>query len=100
MKVKAIYDHGRLEFTQPVHLKSGRVRLTVEVPDEVLVNPPGAFDLSEELRVQARTMLDRLAAIRSAPLPSATPELTEKQQELIEAYESRACLREEQDRPV
>ena len=34
MQVEAIYDQGRIELAQPLHLRHPRVRVLVEVPDE------------------------------------------------------------------
>jgi hypothetical protein len=42
MQIEAIYQDGRLEFTQPIHFKTGPVRLLVEVPAEVFAEPAGA----------------------------------------------------------
>ena len=107
MQVEAIYDHGRLEFVHPVQLKHDRVRLVVEVPDEEIVN---LYNLPAEMLAQAQAMLDKLDAVRNAPLPpdqasdafshDALPELTAKQLERIEAFELRAQMREQQGRPV
>ena len=97
MKLDAIYDNGKLKFISPVKLKSERFRVEVEVPDEEVEGCSApeseSSDLPEGLSQQAREMLDRLAAIRNAPLPpeDELPELTEKQQERIEAF----ALREE-----
>ncbi len=41
MQVEAIYDQGRIELTQPLHLRHPRVRVLVEVPDEEVVAPVG-----------------------------------------------------------
>jgi predicted DNA-binding antitoxin AbrB/MazE fold protein len=39
MQVEAIYDNGRLEFIQPIKLKSEHFRLLVHVPEsEILLN--------------------------------------------------------------
>ncbi|MFO7984976.1 MAG: hypothetical protein R6U38_03865 [Desulfatiglandaceae bacterium] len=102
MKLEAIYDRGRLEFSTPVMFKSDRVRIKVEVPDSEIVHPPDKDHLPQELHRQAEDMLARLEAIRNAPLPSddQVPEVTPKQLERIEAFELRAQSREEQGRPV
>jgi hypothetical protein len=52
-----------------------------------------SYELQDGLKQQSRKILNRLAEIRNAPLPDENelPELTEKQQERIEAF----ALREE-----
>ena len=89
MQVEALYDHGRLEFTQPLQLRHERLRLVVEIPDEELVtSTPPTYDLPREVLARAQAMRDRLDAIRNAPLPpdDELPELTEKQRERIAAF--------------
>ncbi len=97
MEIEAIYNRGKLELISPVKLKSERLRVKVEVPDEEIEGsstsgnePP---DLPEELRKQAREILDRLAEIRNFPLPpeDEIPELSPKQEERVRAF----ALREE-----
>jgi len=102
MKLEAIYDRGRLEFSRPVKFKSDRVRLKVEVPDSEVIHPPDQNHLPQELHKQAEDMLAKLEAIRNAPLPpdDQLPEVTPKQLERIEAFELRAQSREKQRRPV
>ena len=39
MQIEAIYDQGRIELTQPLHLRHPRVRVLVEVPDEEVLAP-------------------------------------------------------------
>ena len=96
MAIEAIYDRGK-EFITPVKLKSERLRVKIEVPDEEIEGdstPDSELpDLSEELRRQARETLDRLAEIGNSPLPpeDEIPELTPKQEERIQAF----ALREE-----
>ncbi len=97
MEIEAIYDQGRLEFISPIHLKNRRIRVKVEIPDEEIeentFDAAKAYKVPEGLKRQAREMLDRLAAVRNAPLPpdSELPELTPKQEKRIKAF----ALREE-----
>ena len=100
MQLEAIYDCGKLEFIKPVTFKRDRVRLTVEVPDNEIVDQPDQDILQEKLRRQARDMLDRLDAIRNAPLPQEDQSLTSKQLERIEAFDLRAQILEEKGRTV
>lgn len=92
MQIEAIYDQGKLEFISPVKLRSGRIRVKVEIPDEeVQTDPPSvaeSFELPEDLKLQAKEMLDRFAEIRNAPLPpeSELPELTSKQEDRMHAF--------------
>ncbi len=100
MRIDAIYDHGRLEFTPPLQLKHDRVRIVVEVPDDEIVDTNDSNIMSPDLRRQARAVLSRFEAIRNAPPPPGNepPELTQKQLERIEAFEMRAQYRIEQGR--
>ena len=102
MKFEAVYDRGRLEFSEPVKFKSDRVRIKVDVPDSEIVHHPDKDHLPQELREQAEDMLASLEAIRNAPFPpdDQLPEVTLRQLERIEAFELRAQSREEQGRPV
>lgn len=102
MQVEAIYDHGKLEFAQPLQLKHAKLRLIVTVPDEEIISTDKPYNLPPELFERAKAMLAKMDAIRNAPLPSDDdlPELTEKQLNNIEAFELRAQLRLEQGRPV
>jgi len=89
MRVEALYDHGRLEFIDPLQLRHERLRLIVEVPDADLVSStPVTYHLPPEVLAQAQAMRDRLDAIRHALLPpdDELPELTAKQRERIEAF--------------
>jgi hypothetical protein len=69
----------------------------VVIPDEEVEEGPSlgaqSYELPEDLKQQSRQILNRLAQIRHSPLPpeDELPELTEKQQERIEAF----ALREE-----
>jgi len=96
MQIEAIYENGKLEFSQPIQLKHSRVRLVVEIPDEEIatsktdavrkemasyVLPPEAQALAEQMEVE----LDR---IRNASLPpdDELPALSEKQKSRIAAF--------------
>ncbi|MGM0540662.1 MAG: hypothetical protein ACQERT_15850 [Thermodesulfobacteriota bacterium] len=104
MQIDAIYDRGRLEFMSPVKLRSGRIRVRVEIPDQEVL-PQSEVQSEEEkdveytvpLRVKdkAREIKARLDQIRNAPLPEddQLPELTEKQMERIEAFALRDELK-------
>nr|VFK80663.1 MAG: hypothetical protein BECKSD772D_GA0070982_11387 [Candidatus Kentron sp. SD] len=100
MQVGAIYDHGRLKFTQSLQLKRQYLRLIVEVPDTEIIempneasNTPTAIfpNLSPEVIALAQTLRNRLDAVRHAPLPpdDELPEFTEKQLDRIRAFELR-----------
>lgn len=97
MQIEAIYDQGKLEFITPVKLRGGRIRVKVEIPDEEVQTEPlsvaESFELPDDLKLQAKEMLDRFTEIRNAPLPpeSELPELTSKQEDRIHAF----ALREE-----
>lgn len=93
MQVEAIYEHGKLEFVQPLRLKHGRIRLIVTLPDDAVVENattqnPNLFNLPAEFVERARATLARMEAIKNAPMPAdeALPELTDKQLEHIEAF--------------
>jgi hypothetical protein len=100
MLAEAYYNNGRIEFTQKLHFKHSRFKLSVEVPDEEIINENPA-DVPQEVLVQAQAMLAKLDAIRNAPLrpDNQDDELTERQRERIEAFELRSQMRIEQGRP-
>ncbi len=102
MQIEAIYDQGRLEFVSPVKLKSGRIRVRVEIPDHAVLPPSEGqagkgeetlYTVPENVKGKSREIKFRLDKIRNAPLPAddELPELSEKKQERIEAF----ALREE-----
>jgi len=96
MQIEAIYDNGKLEFSQPIQLKHSRVRLLVEIPDEeIATNKLGAvpkerpsYVLPPEARALAEQMEAELEQIRNIPLPpdDELPPLTEKQKSRIAAF--------------
>ena len=102
MQVEAIYNHGRIEFIQPLRLKHERFRLLVNVPDDELVAESAPHQLTAQTSAQAQAMLDKYAAILNAPVPNddELPKLGTEYQERLEAIDLRAQLRQEQGRPV
>lgn len=98
MQVEALYKQGRLEFLEPVRLRRDQFRLTVEVPDDVVmdadarvsaaVSPPSALDclLGED---PGDPWLLRLKALEAEVLGSAEdplPDLVPKQRQYLEAF--------------
>jgi hypothetical protein len=109
MKIEAIYDHGRLEFTRPVQFKHDRVRLIVDIPEEAIVaesvietqvTEKTAYTLAPEVQALADAIMERLDRIRNAPLPpdEALPALSQKQGDRMDAFALRDDLRSERDR--
>ena len=93
MKIEATMDDkGHLEFSSPLRLRHERVRVQVTIPDEE-VESPAPCNAHPAVLERAQAMLAHMAAIKNAPLSpdEAIPELSEKQQECIEAF----ALREE-----
>ena len=88
MQVEAIYDQGRIELTQPLHLRHPRVRVLVEVADEEVVAPTAPSTLAPEVLALAEQMRARLDAVRNAPLPpdDELPPVTIKTRERIRAF--------------
>ena len=96
MQFEAIYDNGKLEFSQPIQLKHSRVRLIVEIPDEeIATNLPGkvteekpSYVLPPEAQALAEQMEAELDRIRNAPLlpDDELPPLTEEQKGRISAF--------------
>ena len=100
MLAEAYYDNGKIEFTRNYRFKHNRFKLSVEVPDEEVVNE-NPYNLSQEVLIQSQAMLAKLDAIRNSSLPTGNDEeLTEKQLQRMEAFELRAQMRIEQGRPV
>jgi hypothetical protein len=88
MQVEAIYEHGRIEFAQPMQLKHDRVRVIVDVPDEEIVSDTESYNLPPEVFERAEKMRSRLDAVRHAPRPSddQLPPVSAKTLERIEAF--------------
>lgn len=100
MLAEAYYDNGKIEFTRNYRFKHNRFKLSVEVPDEEVVNE-NTYNLPQEVLIQSQAMLAKLDAIRTSPLPTGNDdELTEKQLQRMEAFELRAQMRIEQGRPL
>ena len=103
MQIEAIYHQGRLEFLSPVKLKSGRIRVKVEIPDDALKQADSNTEDTEQdtvLSPRAQKILDQLQEIRERSLQGISKtELSEKEQDRWEAFELRSRLREEQGRP-
>lgn len=103
MQLEAIYDHGHLQFTHPVQLRRGRLRLLVEVPDDEVVDSPtggiapqeAAYVLPPEVVAMARAAEERLDQIRNAPLQEETglPSAPEKQVDRLAAIAFRDEIR-------
>lgn len=88
MKIEAtLDDKGHLELEQPLRLRRSRVRVEITVPDEEIEGPP-PVDAPAEVVERARAMLARMEAIKNAPASSdeGPNELSEKQQERMEAF--------------
>jgi predicted DNA-binding antitoxin AbrB/MazE fold protein len=97
MQIEAIYDQGRLEFVSPVKLKSGRIRVRVEIPEQAILPMPQGqagegldkgYSIPETVKEKSRKIKHRLDRIRNAPLSEddELPALADKQQERIEAF--------------
>jgi len=94
MQVEAIYDHGRLEFVEPLRLKHERVRVRVEVPDEELASEvPEAGPQADvlppvdpEVERLAQSMRAALDAIHARAIPDDLPEPSERYLERAAAF--------------
>ena len=88
MQVKAIYDHGKLEFTPPIQLKHERIKVLVEVPDMEIKKAQIKYNLPPEVVRMAKKIEQERDAILNAPLPSdeKLPDLTGKQHNRIRAF--------------
>lgn len=100
MLAEAYYDDGKIELTRKYRFKHNRFKLTVEVPDEEVMNE-NPYNLPQEVLIKSQAMLAKLDAIRNSPLSTSNDEeITEKQLQRMEAFELRAQMRIEQGRPV
>lgn len=100
MLAEAYYDNGKIEFTRKLNFRHTRFKLSIEVPDEEIVND-NPNNLPQDLLIQSQALLAKLDAIRNSPLSTVNgDELTEKQLQRMEAFELRAQMRIEQGRPV
>ena len=121
MKIEAIYHDGRLQFTQPVHLKAGPVRLLIDVPPDVLAQAAGAAPAAstdddaaqtssepyaprrQQLPTDVIARLEHRRLVRAEILgrpPTSEPEsaLTEEQRQRDRAFAERQAWRAEQGR--
>lgn len=53
MQIEAIYQDGRLEFTRPIHFKTGPVRLLIEVSPDAVVEIAGTETAGAATQVSA-----------------------------------------------
>jgi hypothetical protein len=106
MELNAIYDKGRLNFTQPVRFVRDRISIRVVVADDEVVlgaegkpdlRGSGKWGLPPDLEMESENLRERLDRIRNAPLPpeETLSPLTEKQKERMEAFAYREGLRKE-----
>lgn len=107
MQVEAIYNRGKLEFPKTIRLAHQRFSVQVILPDDVIETKKGTeamkpLESEEKVQPHIQGMLDDLNTILNAYLSpdDDLPELTEKQQERIEAFELRRKFRQEQGRPA
>lgn len=98
MQLEAVYNRGRLRFTQPVRLAQDCFPVYVELPDDaVITNDNLIEDNTTTLRPHIRAMFDEIKSILDAPVADdECPVLTEKQERRIEAFELRKNWRQEQ----
>jgi len=108
MQIEAIYDQGRLEFTSPVKLKKGPIRVRVDIPDEDVEQHEDKLpeydpsDFPKDVQHEVKRLRDiRKQAMDSSTQPQDPPAaMTEKQKERWEAFELRNADRRKQGRPV
>ncbi len=94
MQVEAIYNKGRLEFTQPVRFVRDQFKVTLEVPDDQIVIENNTESIQSSLdhllaECSDNPWLRRMKAIekRILSLPeNELPDLTPKQLRNIEAF--------------
>ena len=91
MEIEAVYEHGKLEFLEPVQFKHDRVRLLVTVADEEIDSVRTLYNLPQEVVEMAEKMRGRLDEIRNAPLPpdDELPPVSDKFSERMEAFSMR-----------
>ncbi len=78
MKLKAIYEEGRLSFNEPVHFKHPRVEVVVDVPDtEVELS---GFDEA------TKRLVEELDRIRNAPIPPEWNEEPSSKLDRLDAF--------------
>jgi hypothetical protein len=95
MQVEAIYDHGKLEFTQPIQLKHERVKVIVDVPDIEIKKKQETYNLPPEVVKMAKKIEQDRDAVLDAPFPpdGELPKLTAKKPGRIEAFALRDDVR-------
>jgi len=78
MKIKAIYEDGRLSFSAPLRFKHARVEVEVEIPDVEIE--------STELDDVSKRLVERLDAIRNAPIPAERSEVPSSKLDRLDAF--------------
>ncbi len=106
MQIEAIYDQGRLEFVSPVKLKSGKIRVKVDIPDEVVQRYEDKLpehDISgfpKDVQQEVKRLQDIRKEVMDSTLPDDLSAMTDKQKERWEAFELRNAVRRKQGRLV
>lgn len=78
MKIKAIYEEGRLLFSEPVYLKHPRVEVVVDVPDAEIERV--GFDEA------TKRLVEELDRIRNAPIPPEWDEEPSSKLDRLDAF--------------
>jgi hypothetical protein len=87
MQIEAIYDQGRIELTQAIHLRHPRVRVLVEVPDEEVVAPSESSEMTAGGPADQDDLLTEIKQILG-PLYRQRPStsIEEDKQALVDCY--------------
>lgn len=94
MQIEAIYNQGKLEFSQPIRFRHDYFTVMVEVPEQEIVNPePNApalppYHLPSDVIAEAEKARQLLDDVMNAPLPPDDEllPLSTKQLSRIEAF--------------
>lgn len=106
MQIEAIYNQGKLEFISPVKLKSRRVRVKVDIPDDVVEKHEDKLpehNLSgfpKDVQQEVKRLQDIRKKVMDSTLPNDLSAMTDKQKERWEAFELRNAVRRTQGRAV
>lgn len=95
MRVEAIYDNGKLQFTEEPPLRHTRFKVMVEIPDKELahhqVQPAQQTDFRNEANLKSASLNTRLAVImgkayRERPAVSKEEDRKDYLELMVERY--------------
>lgn len=107
MQINALIDHGQVKLLEPLQLKHEKVNIQLIIPDNEIVQSSESVENKKEkvkdtsneyaeLSPQIQQMMNDIDVILNQPIDdSDIPELTEEQQQRIDAFSYREEFKSE-----